>query len=164
MAGLPKKEATVAWFRKDERTATKVYEFSCPPFYSHVSLRGAVTLTTDWRGFFPSSQTHRHRTDPRVFTDTGDVLCSHWHSSGSERQSLTEMMVRCAVCCSKMISIGDTRFAITFVEYYGPALSSLLSFFILLPSVHRVQSPRCPQCVSLGTRLHPVCTGWKRVC
>lgn len=70
------------------------------------------------------------------------VLCSYRHPSGSERQSLTEMMVRCAVCGSKMISIGDTWFAITIVEYYGrPSPLLLFHFFFPPPSMYHPVQP-----------------------
>ena len=139
---------------------------------------GAVTFTTDWRGFFfPSNLSFSHihicthigiktqSTDP-VHSQTrkaAGVLCSHRHPSGSERQSLTEMMVRCAVCGSKMISIGgDTaRFAITIVEYYRPApsslslsFSSLFSFFILVRSTLACLSSSSP-CVCILC-VHPL--------
>lgn len=78
------------------------------------------------------------------FTDTL-VFCPGIQAfDGSGRQSLTEMMVRRADCGSKMISIGDTRFAITIAEYYDrPSFSFLFLFFFINGAL------RCPRCISL---------------
>ena len=179
--------------QKEERIATKVYEFSATLLFHHVAATAEQSRSLPIEGDFFSlrislslshthtrarAHTHTH-THTHGYKDTVDrphvhsqtrkaagVLCSYRHPSGSERQSLTEMMVRCAVCGSKMISIGgDTaRFAITIVEYYRPAtplslslsLSSLFSFFILVRSTLACLNP-LPLPPSPVVCLHPLC-------
>lgn len=149
MAALPKKKKKkekgngVLVSRSSKTNEKYTNSFTLLPLRSQ-SLRFCTVVDhRRLKGIFPfEPYTHTRKRErergeggPCIFTnrETVGVLCSYRHSSGSERQSLTEMMVRCAVCGSKMISIGDTWFAITIVEYYGRPSPLLLLFHFFFP-------------------------------